>query len=896
MKLNFHINYKTAWGETLHALVYRAGAGANERRINIPLTTKDGKNWTGQIQFLLDRSLTLNYHYEVRVNGKTIHAEWQTVPRVISLEPSVKTYFVEDQWRPLPQESFLYTSCMTRVFRPHAPSATTALPVYPRTLVLHAQTARPGKGESLFICGSIDDLGKWDISKAMPMQEIAPNEWAVSLDTSHLVAPFEYKFVVRNPNNAKQPAVWEEGPNRVAKVPTLENGEVYHVDDLRPKFPFQDLFRAAGVVIPVFSLRSKNSWGVGDFGDLNQLTDWAVQTGQRVLQILPINDTTLTHTWKDSYPYNAVSVYAFHPIYADMNALPPASADSMELFEQERVRLNNLPQIDYEGVTQLKLLRLKDAFSRNGDQTLATPAFRQFFIDNEHWLPAYAMFCVLRDKYQTSDFSRWPEYKTFSKEAMYKFCAPHTPHAGEIRFWYYVQYILHTQLLAATRYAREHGVILKGDIPIGVSPHSVEAWTEPTLFNLNAQAGAPPDDFSATGQNWGFPTYNWDTMALDGYRWWMHRFTHMARYFDAYRVDHILGFFRIWEIPMHSVEGLLGQFVPALPFTKEEIARYGFTFKPEYTRPHITEELIAQKFGDDAQYVKDTYLLPAEKGLFTLRPEYDTQRKVEAALAGQADQKTQHIKQGLFALISNVLFVPDRTDPQKVHPRISALQDEFFQSLNDKDKRTFTELYNNYFYHRHNEFWGEQALKKLPPLIQSTRLLCCAEDLGMIPACVPEVMQKLQIISLEIQRMPKRLGETFADTRHYPYLSVATPSTHDMSVLRGWWKENPAMTQRFWQEVLGREGKAPSEADGKTCEQILRLHLQSPSMLALISWQDWMSMDETLRAPNPNAERINVPANPNHFWRYRMHLTLEELQQSDGFNEQLRRMIKESNR
>ncbi|MGN1058534.1 MAG: 4-alpha-glucanotransferase, partial [Candidatus Avelusimicrobium sp.] len=704
--------------------------------------------------------------------------------------------------------------------------------------------------------------------------------------------PFEYKFIVKSKNGA---VYWESGPNRILDIPPLPAGDVWVKDDLRPAFDWETMFRAAGVVLPVFALRAQNGWGAGDFGDLEKLTDWAVQTGQKVIQILPINDTTLTHTWRDSYPYNAVSVYAFHPLYADARQLPPLDKKAEQQFETERQQINAPDQMDYEAATRLKLKRLREAFKQHGAQTLASVEFKNFFWESAHWLPAYAMFCVLRDRYQTADFSKWPEHAHFSPQDLKAFTAPASPTAPEVRFWYYVQFILHTQLLKATRRAREKGVILKGDIPIGVSPHSVEAWTEPALFNLNAQAGAPPDDFSAAGQNWGFPTYNWDVMAQDGYRWWTHRFTHMARYFDAYRIDHVLGFFRIWEIPSHSVEGLLGQFTPALPMAGEEIQRYGLTFRNEFLKPYISEAYLTEKFGELAEEAKRRFLMPAENGLFTLRPEYDTQRKTEAALCG-TDDKTLRLKQGLFALASNVLFVPDRTDPNKFHPRISALSDGAFAALSALEKEAFTRLYNDYFFRRHNEFWKREALQKLPALIQSTRLLCCAEDLGMIPGSVPEVMRALQMLSLEIERMPKRLGATFADTRTYPYLSVATPSTHDMSVVRGWWKESPETTQKFYNTVLGREGCAPAEADGKICEDIIRLHLESPSILALLSFQDWTSMNEKLRAPDADGERINIPANPRHYWRYRMHITLEELMKANAFNAKVKRLIKESGR
>ncbi|MGN0024998.1 MAG: 4-alpha-glucanotransferase [Candidatus Avelusimicrobium sp.] len=892
MKLTFQLSYRTVWGENLHAVLYRARARANERKINIPLSTQDGQIWQGEIQLLLKEPLTLHYHYEVRSGRSTLRREWQAVPRTLEINPSAANYFLCDSWRDLPTESWLYSSAFTDVFRPRKHVYKT-LPLFERTVILRAQTARPEPDETLFICGAPEMLGRWNPAKALPLTEGEHNEWSLALNAEQLRFPFEYKFIVKSKDGAVS---WESGPNRTLDVPSLAAGDAWVKADLRPTFDWKTPFRAAGVVLPVFALRSQDGWGAGDFGDLEKLTDWAAQTGQKVIQILPINDTTLTHSWRDSYPYNAVSVYAFHPLYADARQLPPLDKKAEQQFEAQRKKINMLDQIDYEAATRLKLKRLRDAFKQHGEKTLASAEFKNFFGESAHWLPAYAMFCVLRDRYQTADFTAWPEHGSFSPQELKQFTAPTSPDISEINFWYYVQFILHTQLLKATRRAREKGVILKGDIPIGISPNSVEAWTEKAYFNLNAQAGAPPDDFSATGQNWGFPTYNWDVMAQDGYRWWRRRFTHMARYFDAYRIDHVLGFFRIWEIPAHSVQGLLGQFTPALPMNREEIQRYGLTFKEDFLKPYISEEYLTEKFGDLAEEAKQRFLIPAGNSRFALRREYDSQRKIESALEGKNDEKTNALRSGLYSLVSNVLFVPDRTDLNKFHPRISALSDGAFAALSATEKEAFVRLYNDYFFRRHNEFWKHEALQKLPPLIQSTRLLCCAEDLGMIPDSVPEVMQQLQMLSLEIERMPKRLGETFADTKHYPYLSVATPSTHDMSVIRGWWKESPEITQKFYNSVLEREGGAPAEADGKICEEIVRLHLESPSMLALLSFQDWTSMDEKLRRMDADGERINIPANPRHYWRYRMHITLEELKQADAFNDKVKRMTLESGR
>ena len=894
MKLSFQINYKTVWGETLHAVLYRAHAAANENKINIPLSTEDGQTWTGHILLEFNQPLAMAYHYEVRNQGQTVRREWQLVPRTLPVDPNVQAYTLQDTWRDLPRESWLYTSAVTEVLRKRARKPGKTFTLSNRSLVLRAQAAQLDANQSLYICGNCPQLGNWNPQEAVPMSETEPNEWVVALDASKLPARIEYKFFIKTQGQDK--VLWEEGPNRTYDVPAIADHNVHVLEGLRPHVKEAELLRAAGVVIPVFSLRREHGWGAGDFGDLNALTDWAVSTGQKVIQLLPVNDTNLTRTWQDSYPYNALSVYALHPIYVNVDGLPQPDKKTAKKWEKQREKLNAFAQVDYEAVLTLKLDALQQAFKTEGKEVLSTVAFRQFFTANIHWLPAYAMFCTLRDKFDTARFTDWPKYNPFSYDDLVEFCSPTSQDYTQVCFWYYVQFVLHNQLLAAATYAREHGVILKGDIPIGISPHSVEAWVEPKFFHLNAQAGAPPDDFSATGQNWGFPTYNWAEMAKDGYRWWMRRLTHLSTYFDAYRLDHILGFFRIWEIPAHSVQGLLGQFSPALPLTQEEMAKFNFTFNAAYLDPLITDEYLEEKLGDLAPKAKKKFLEKNDNGTYRLREDFKTQRQVESYFAGKTDEESIRLRDGLYALISNVLFVADHNDPSKYHPRIAALKDDYFKTLPQDQQKAFTALYNNYFFERHNEFWAEEALKKLPGLTQATRMLACAEDLGMVPACVKPVMDKLQLLSLEIQRMPKKLGALFDNIKKYPYLSVATPSTHDMSVLRAWWKEDPVRTQQFYNQVLGKKGNAPDEADPEICTQIIRLHMMSPSMLALIGLQDLTAMDETLRGSNPDEERINIPANPKHYWRYRMPMTLETLSGAGAFNEKLKELIKQGTR
>ena len=891
MKLTFRIEYRTAWGETIAVML------EGQENEPIVLSTSDGIIWEGSAEMLdAPAGIPLTYRYGVFQDGQCIRRESGTMAHIFC--PSKKRnchYILNDAWKDLPSVSHLYTSAFSGNY------------ITPKTF----KSQLSGNGDITFralcpclhhrkqvlgICGNREQIGTWNSNKAIAMEEVQANEWILTLSAEDLRFPLEFKFVAINTETGKVEE-WEMGNNRQLYIQDLRKGEIYLTPEMEVQFASMSR-KIAGTAIPVFSLRSEGSYGVGDFGDLKKLIDWAEQTHQQAVQILPINDTTITNTWMDSYPYNSISIYAFHPMYIDLRQLGKLKdKEAAAAFEEKRLKLNALPQIDYEAVNEAKREYIRLMFLQTGKKVLASADFKKFFKENEHWLLPYAAFSHLRDLYGTPDFSQWPEHQVYDAKEIAVMCSTESECYEKIAYYYYIQYNLHIQLLDAGNYARQKGIIFKGDIPIGISRNSVEAWIEPYYFNMNGQAGAPPDAFSTNGQNWGFPTYNWDVMEQDNYLWWQKRFRKMAEYFTAYRIDHILGFFRIWEIPTHSVHGLLGQFVPALPMGEEEIQSFGLPFQKDFmTRPFINDDILNRVFGEKVTFIKETFLQNIHDDVWEMLPEFDTQRKVEAWFAGKKDEESVSLREGLYTLISNVLFVPDRKNPSTYHPRIAVQSDFIYERLNDHEKDAFNRLYNHYYYQRHNQFWYGEAMKKLPMLTQCTPMLVCGEDLGMVPDCVPWVMEQLQILSLEIQRMPKNPAHEFGHVWEYPLRSVCTISTHDMATLRGWWEEDPELTANYYNKVLGHWGEVPATAPGWICEDIIRQHLECPSLLCILSFQDWLSMDEDIRYPDVNAERINVPANPRHYWRYRMHLTIEDLMKKKHFNEKLTSMIDEAGR
>lgn len=890
MTVQFNIEYKAMFGEQIVVNIQ-----TEEGELKLPLETTDGERWACD-WCVESPEKSYTYYYSVEREGRAVKTEWLMIKHQLEVNAKkAAAYTLYDHWKAMPEDAYLYSSAFTDCINHQVPQV-----MKPETgskivrLIVRAPQLRDG--ERLGVLGADKALGAWDVQKILPMTQHTYNEWVADIDATHLEGShLEFKFVAFR--NAKNELLWENSMNRTVDLPEMKAGELVSYELDQASFALYNR-KLAGTQVPVFSLRTRKSAGIGDFGDLKTMIDFVASTGQKVLQLLPINDTTITHTWTDSYPYSCISVFAIHPQYADLHALPELkNAKARAEAEKTRAELNALDKIDYEKVNDFKINYLRQIFNQEGEKMMKTAEYKAFFQDTELWLVPYAQYSYLRDKNGTADFNQWPDHQVWDEAERKALADPKTAAYKNVAFFYFVQFVLDRQMQEAHEHAKTKGVILKGDIPIGVNRNGCDVWTEPKYFNLNGQAGAPPDDFSANGQNWGFPTYNWFEMLKDGCQWWNRRFKNMARYFDAYRIDHVLGFFRIWEIPVHSVHGLLGQFAPALAMSREEIESYGLHFQEDrFTRPFITDWVLDRVFHERAGEVKEKYLDRLDDERYQMKPEVDTQRKVEALFADATDEKELWLRDGLYALISDVLFVRDHTNPGVFHPRISAQLDFIYESLYDNDKAAFNRLYNDYFYRRNNQFWYQEAMKKLPKLVQATRMLVCAEDLGMVPDCVPWVMDELKILSLELQSMPKDPSVKFGHLSRNPYRSVCTISSHDMPTLRMWWDENIQRTQEYYNTMLYRQGPAPHPLPGWLASDIISRHLTSPSMLCILSIQDWLATDEALRLPDADAERINIPANPKHYWRYRMHLNIEDLAADKRFVQNITEMISQSGR
>ena len=871
MKLKFTLRYRTAWGESLHVAIAFHSQDGTVRQQNLLMQTEDGELWTLETAALISRQHTLShivYRYQVEnAEEQVLRKEWDMVPRIYYFDTS-KDYIFPDQWRDRPLPYHLYSNAyMTTVQgRRNEQVEASRLPLFRRTIIFRVSAPQLKPGQAVAVCGSHPAIGSWNASRYLKMEYVGQHEWMLSVNALGWLLPIEYKYVIVD-EQTNALLKWEEGDNRVIEEEVID-GQVLVLYG-EPLRLCEDTWRAAGVVVPVFSLRSEHSYGVGDFGDLRRFVDWAVATGMKFIQVLPVNDTTVSHQWADSCPYNIISAFALHPHYVDLEAAGMLrSKQSMTQYMRQRQELNALAYSDYEAVDRVKSEYLHDLFEEQGKKVLDSKDYKDFVAQNEFWLKGYA------------------EYILGSQST------PNVQNSSD--FIYYLQFLLHTQLKAAADYAREKGVVLKGDLPIGVHRDSVEIHEHPQLFYLDSSAGAPPDAFSQQGHNWGFPTYRWSEELVD---WFQQRMKHMGQYFDALRIDHILGFFRIWEIPADAVSGLLGHFSPALPLTVDEIEYFGLSFRKElYTRPFINDRLLDRLFGVHASYVRDHFLVSKAYNLYDLKDDFATQRKVTDYFADRRDENSLWIRDGLMRLISDVLFVEDPRQSDMYHPRIGVLSEPVFEVLSAEEKDAFMRLYNNYFYQRHSFFWGQQALKRLPAIMKGSRMLVCAEDLGMLPDCVEPVLDQLRILTLEIQQMPKQQGFEYAHLEANPIRSVCTISTHDMPSLRQWWQENPERRQRYYVTMLQKEGRAPEQLPAHLAEEIIARHLYCPSMLCMLSLQDWLAMDSELRSKHPQDERINTPSDPYCRWQYRMHLTIEQLLAATKYNNKVRTMITRSRR
>lgn len=893
-KLDIYLRFTTKPGQTIKVFGNILELGSNNPQNAVNLQYINSAFWKLKLILsteTIDAIAKINYHYILEDEQGLQVQDWG-VHRQIDLRNLTYPTIVIDSWNEIgATENTFYTAPFKNIFFNNK-SKTNFPTTTPKGIYFIAISPVLKTGESISILGNIDALGNWNYNSALKMN-FDGHYWSASIENHQSTATIEYKYVIFD---ASENFIrYEHGPNRNFKHLPLTNKPMI-VQDGYVRL-YNTSWKGAGIAIPVFSLRTKNGLGVGEFTDIKLLVNWAKKVSIKMVQLLPVNDTTRTHTYMDSYPYAAISAFALHPLYVNLESIAGKKhANKIKSILSPTETLNASKGVDYDAVMKLKWKGLSILFDACHNETFNSDDYKAFFQQNKYWLVPYAAYSYLRDLYGSANPSDWGKYAVFNEELIKELCDCYAASFSKIALHFFIQYQLHCQLKEAHDYANEQGIILKGDIAIGVHRNGVDAWMQPNLYNLDMQAGAPPDDFAITGQNWGFPTYNWKTMKQDGYAWWQQRFKQMSCYFDAFRIDHILGFFRIWSIPSHAVEGIMGRFVPAIPIHRDEITQKSIGLDTDrLCSPYITDLVLCEMaIGRENEIMH--FLIPSD-GSYIFKPEFLTQRKIETYFSSLPDnEENQILKQILFNLHSNVILWKDENRHGYFHFRFNAANTLSYKHLGDLEKKHLWDLYVDYFFKRQDKIWHEEAMEKLPALKRSTDMLVFGEDLGLVPTCLPGVMTSIGILSMEVQRMPKHLESSFFNPSQAPYLSVVTPSTHDMSTLREWWEENRGKSQQFYNEQLRQFGSAPYFADTPIIKSIVLQHLWSPAMWSIFQLQDLFAMNENLRIEKPTEERINIPGDSKHYWKFRMSINIEDLLMQEDFNKELSSLIQLSGR
>ncbi len=833
---------------------------------------------------------TIVYRWGVKLNDNVQDIERERHDRVI---PSVMSdVLVTDEWRAttsfpdvLKSEAFANAVFHQNENIKAAPSPKAG------TIVIRLQEPRIATNQAFCIVSK--QIINWNTEKAMVMQEYEHNCWQIELPVTPLFHELEFKFGIWDTENNCF-VEFEQGENRqLSWSHEVDNIYVYNT------YNYSSPWRAAGVAVPVFSLRTSKSRGCGEFLDLKALADWCKSSGLKVIQLLPINDTTATFQWRDSYPYNSISCQALHPSYISVDAVYSYYGERMSSIDKETgLFINDLTLLDYNRVREWKDKCLRVVFDKKFDEIVADKEFQSYLKNNAWWVRDYALFATLRNEFETPDFRKWGEFSQYNHKFIEEAFKPKNERYHAVMYRVFLQFHLEKQIKEAIEYVHSLDIALKGDLPIGINPNSVEAWVSPEYFDFHLQAGAPPDFFSRDGQNWGFPIYNWERMSQDGYKWWQQRFGRMQQFFDAFRIDHILGFFRIWAIPFPFKSGLMGMFAPAMPFSKYELEQRGFFADPEIlSRPIVTEEYLRSQIAEESDKAIADMFERISGGVYRLKPEYFDPNVINKWLDEKVVRASERerIRQGFNNILHEVLFVS--TKDGEYHPRIMLTETARFSMLSESDQNALRGIHDYFFYERHNDFWRSNAIEHLEALLSHCKMLVCGEDLGMIPASVPEVMRRMQILALEIQRMPKLNWERYGNPARYDYMTVCATSSHDISSIRGWWEENLDETQWFYSNILHQGGVAPRVATQEMVRMVVNNHLNSPSMLCINPLQDYAGMIDNMPHLLPHEERINDPANANHLWRYRIPFAIDKLEErTPQLQELVRSMVVASGR
>ncbi|MCL2101082.1 MAG: 4-alpha-glucanotransferase [Fibromonadales bacterium] len=611
-----------------------------------------------------------------------------------------------------------------------------------------------------------------------------------------------------------------------------------------------------GVGIPLFSLRSKESVGIGEFLDLVPFGQWAKKCGLDLIQLLPVNDTG-----EESSPYSARSAFALNPVYIRLQDIEGAKEILGDEPAKQSKKFAKQPRIPYIDVVRYKRSALRKIFDEKKKDILADSHFKAW-VEQNGWLRPYAVFCALKAE---NNEASWKDWQKKDK-----------PKESDVLFQKWMQWVAEEQFLKAVAELNKLDVRLKGDIPILINEDSADVWHCPQFFSLENRAGAPPDMFCYSGQNWAFPTYRWENLEKENFGWWRDRVNHAAKFYHAYRIDHVLGFFRIWVVPEQEHTGILGNFVPSVPIYMDELLQAGIPRETVryLTLPNFGEEQLKNGFGSCTEEVKQKYFEPLQGsyGRYILRSEYRSERAIISLNEEQA------IKDALLNVYWDRVFTPSSTE-DALWPYWYWYNAPVLMTLPEHEVNAIKNIIKSNEA-RQEDLWGKNGYKLLSVLAKETDMLVCAEDLGAVPNCVPGVLQDLGILALRVERWSrnwKQDGSPYIPLSDYPRLSVCTTSNHDSSTLLGLWNEHDFDKDYYWSHI-GQSSKAPAVLCAEHVKLIIENLFKANSLLAILPLQDFMALSQKFIPQDPDTDRVNIPGTiGSQNWSWKMPCLLEEL-------------------
>ncbi len=664
--------------------------------------------------------------------------------------------------------------------------------------------------------------------------------------------------------------------------------------------------RKSGVAVPLGALRTDKSPFIGEFSSLIPFAKFCKKTGLEVIQLLPVLDTGT-----QSSPYSSLSAFALHPMYINLSEIDGFAATKKKdqdfsqrydaLLKQEKADRFNYKLINDEKNTLLRQLYANGA----GEKDLSSKEYGAWLKKNP-WVPAYCVYKALKWKYMQASWKSWNEEdKNLSKDEITKRWKDKDL-SHEHLFYAWTQYQAWKQFKDAADFVRDQGIILKGDLPILLNEDSCDVWSDSILFNQKLRAGSPPDGSNPTGQNWGFPTYNWKAHEEDDFAWWKLRLKLASQFYGAYRLDHVLGFFRIWAVPEGEDTAELGHTQPYASISRSQLEKIGFDEGRIHwlSEPHIPTEALGMGRSDEARAILTLFCTRlGDEELWNFKKSIKSAADIFAEKIPLVTyERSQEIKNRLSRWFKNRTLIEVKKNA--FIPLWQYSDTQAWQSLSDLERLHLKELFDKAA-KKQEKLWEEQATTIFDALIPSAKMIPCGEDLGVDLACLPEVLKKYGILGLHVIRWTRQWAEPwqpYVPMEDYRPLSVVTTSVHDSSTLRQWWDEEKESARAF-EKTFGEEKTSKSDtaaikslqADGpftpKAANFVLEEGAKTAGAWYINPLQDWLSMDKKLWLSDAVSERVNVPGTVSEFnWTYRMKDSVEKLSENKSIIEAIKKI------